>query len=56
VSVLVKTECAHCSRPMELSIDSDLRFTVREDNYDPIVFVTDVDPFKLEDDSIINAF
>jgi len=41
---------------MELSIDSDLRFTVTEDSCEPIVFVPDVDLFKLEDESIINAF
>ncbi len=56
MSVLVKTECAHCSKPMELSIDSDLRFTVRTEACDPVVFVPDVDLFKLEDESIINAF
>jgi len=41
---------------MELSIDSDLRFTVEGETCEPIVFVPDVDPFKLEDESIINAF
>jgi hypothetical protein len=56
VSVTVKTECAHCSRPMELEIDSDLNYRVKEEGCAPIVFVPDVDLLKLEDPNIINAF
>jgi len=41
---------------MEIEIDSDLRFRVREKACEPIIFVPDVDPFELEDESIINAF
>jgi hypothetical protein len=56
VSVIVRTECAHCSRPMELEIDSDLHFTVKEEGCEPIVFVPHVDLFRIKDESIINAF
>jgi hypothetical protein len=56
ISVNVKTECAHCSRPMEIEIDSDLKFSVKDENCKPIVFVPDVDLFKIQDDNIINAF
>ncbi len=54
--VIVNTECAHCSRPMEIKIDSNLTYTVKEEGCQPIVFVPDVNLFKLEDESIINAF
>jgi hypothetical protein len=56
LSVMVNTECAHCSRPMEIRIDSDLNYIVKEEGCEPMVFVSDVNLFKLEDESIINAF
>jgi hypothetical protein len=56
LSVTVNTECAHCSRPMEIQIDGDLNYAVKEEGCEPIVFVPDVNLFKIEDESIINAF
>jgi hypothetical protein len=56
VSVDVKTECAHCARPIEMTIDSDLGFTVREEGCEPVIFVPQVDLFKVEDENIIDAF
>ncbi len=41
---------------MEMTIDSDLNYTVREKGCEPMVFMPDVDLLKLEDESIINAF
>ncbi len=56
LSVIIDTECAHCGRPMKVKIDSDLNSTVEEKDCEPIVFVPDVDLFKIEDESIIDAF
>ena len=56
VSVIVNTECAHCAQPLEIVIDSEPQFSVKEEGCEPIVFIPDVDLFKLEDESIINAF
>jgi len=56
VSVNVKTECAHCSKPMEIEIDSDLQTNVKYEGCEPIAFVPDIDLFKIQDDNIINAF
>ena len=41
---------------MEIEIDSDLNYTVNKEGFEPIIFVSDVNLFKLEDESIINAF
>jgi len=41
---------------MEIEIDSDLNYTLKEEGFEPIIFVPDVNLFKLEDESIINAF
>jgi hypothetical protein len=54
--VTVATECAHCGRPMEMEIDSDLHCRVKEDGCRPMVFMPDVDLHRLKDVSIINAF
>ncbi|MEN6319184.1 MAG: hypothetical protein ABFD82_10575 [Syntrophaceae bacterium] len=56
LSVVVKTQCAHCSRPMEIEIDSELNYHVKEKECNPIIFIPDVDLLKLKDESIINAF
>jgi hypothetical protein len=41
---------------MELEIDSDLNYRVKEKGSEPILFVPDVDLLNLEEESIINAF
>jgi len=41
---------------MELEIDSDLRFRVKNEGSEPIVFVPDVNLFQIQDESIINGF
>jgi hypothetical protein len=56
LSVTVHTECAHCGRPMEMEIDSDLVYHVQDDGCRPVVFMPDVDLYKLKDASIIDAF
>ena len=52
----IETECAHCGRPMQIEMDSELNYTVREEGAEPLVFVPRVDFAKLEDPSIIDAF
>jgi hypothetical protein len=41
---------------MELEIDSDLNYRVKEKGCAPIVFVPDIDLLTLDDVNIINAF
>ncbi|PKN52581.1 MAG: hypothetical protein CVU55_04910 [Deltaproteobacteria bacterium HGW-Deltaproteobacteria-13] len=56
LSVVVRTECAHCGKAMELEIDSDLNCRVKDEACNPVVFVPDVNLIELDDESIINAF
>jgi hypothetical protein len=56
LSVVVGTECAHCSEPMHIEIDSQLHSSVREEGAEPIVFIPQVDFQGLEDPSIIDSF
>ena len=55
LEITIKTECAHCSRPMQIELDSELNCHVVEDT-DPLIFVPLVDFEKLKDPSIIDAF
>ncbi|MGE5809781.1 MAG: hypothetical protein ACM32I_11710 [Nitrospirota bacterium] len=41
---------------MELTVDSDLNYTVSDKDSQPVIFVPDVDLLKLKEESIINAF
>jgi len=41
---------------MEMEIDSHLSYSVKDDGCRPVVFMPDVDLYKLKDESIVNAF
>lgn len=56
LSVTFRTECAHCSRPMRIHIDSDLQYRVDDGGTDPLVFAPLVDFAKVKDPSIIDVF
>ena len=55
VSITIETECAHCSRSVQLELDSESNYRIVEGT-DPLVFVPLVDFEKLKDPSIIDAF
>jgi hypothetical protein len=56
VSITVDTECAHCRRPMQLTIDSSMNRRCPEADCRPVIFVPEVDFSRLECPSIIEAF
>ena len=56
LKLVVRTECAHCSQPMHIEIDSELNYRVREQGAYPMVFVPDLDFRKLTEPSITDAF
>lgn len=41
---------------MELAIDSDLNYTVKDTSSEPMIFMPDVDLLNLDDENIIKAF
>ncbi len=55
IAITIETECAHCSRSMQIELDSELNYRVVEGT-DPLVFVPLVDFEKLKDPSIIDDF
>ena len=56
ITVTFSTECAHCSRPIRIEVDSELGYRVVAEGADPLVFVPLVNFEKLKDPSIIDAF
>ena len=56
LTVRVASECGHCQQPLDIEIDSELRFHVLEEAAEPLVYVPLVDFDKLQDPSIIDAF
>lgn len=54
--VTVRTECAHCKTPLEMTIDGDLNIIMKDKESRPMAFMPDVDLLKLKEESIINAF
>ncbi len=55
LAVTFTTECAHCARPMRITVDSELAYVV-EEGADPLVFVPAVDFAKLKAATIIDDF
>jgi len=56
LSVVVKTECAHCAQPMRIEIDSEMRCLVEEKGAAPLISVPVVDFSKVTVPSIIDVF
>jgi hypothetical protein len=55
IAITIETECAHCSRSIQLELDSESNYRVVEGT-DPLVFIPLVNFEKLKDPSIIDAF
>jgi len=55
LTITFQTECAHCTRPLQIDIDDRLTFRAVE-TADPLVFLPLVNFEKLKDPSIIHAF
>jgi hypothetical protein len=59
LSCLVTTSCAHCGRPIQIRLDSDLHYTIEttaSEDLSPLIFAPMVDFDRLTDPSIIDAF
>ncbi len=56
LAVAFRTECGHCSRPMRIEVDSELKYRVVENEADPLVFVPHVNFAKLKAANIIDDF
>ena len=56
LSFIIETECGHCHKPIQIEMDSELKYQVMEKGAEPLVYVPMVDVKKLEEPSIIDSF
>jgi hypothetical protein len=56
LAVDIETECAHCARSLRLTVDSELRFQVHDDDAEPLVFSPQIDWPTFEEPNITHAF
>jgi hypothetical protein len=56
LSVDVESECAHCARPLRLTVDSELRFRLPDETAEPLVFSPQVNWATFEEPNITHAF
>ena len=56
VTVAFQSECAHCGRPLQIEIGSDLAYRVDSEAAAALVFVPLVDFARLRAKSIIDDF
>ena len=56
LEVKIGTSCAHCGRPMEIVVDSDLNYRIVEGGRTPLVFEPAVDWSRFKDPNIIDGY
>jgi hypothetical protein len=54
--VRIATACAHCGRALDLDIDSELNWKVRQRGAQPLVFEPDIDWSTFRQTSIIHDY
>ena len=56
LSVDIETGCAHCARPLRLTVDSELRVRAHDEAAEPLVFSPQVDWATFREPNITHAF
>jgi hypothetical protein len=56
VSIEVETKCKHCDQALHLTIDSDMRISVRETDAKPLAFLPDIDWSNFTERTIIDSY
>jgi len=56
VSIEIETKCRHCDQIIHITIDSDMRISVREAEATLLVFMPDVDWDNFVERTIIDSY
>ena len=54
--VEIETACAHCRQPLHLTVDSEMHYTVREQDATPLVFEPEIDWAHFTKPTIIDDY
>jgi hypothetical protein len=52
----IHSECAHCGRPLELTMDGALNYRLADGDAQPLMFAPDIDWNRFEEPNIIHAY
>jgi hypothetical protein len=55
-SVELRTECAHCGRPISITFDGHLAYKVHDEGASPLIFEPQIDWSAFTEPNIINAY
>ena len=56
ISVTIDTVCAHCDQPINITMDSEMNYTVAQENADPLIFHPQIDWESFSAPNIISQF
>jgi len=56
LAVELETACAHCGKELHLTLDSELQWSVKEHDANPLVFEPEVDWAHFEGPNIIQDY
>ena len=56
LTVEIETVCVHCGQPLHITVNSDLQWSVREQDASPLLFEPEVDLEHFTDSTIIDAY
>jgi hypothetical protein len=56
ISLEIETKCKHCDRTIHITIDSDMQYSVHEDDAHPIVFLPGIDWDQFAERTIIGSY
>jgi hypothetical protein len=56
LSVAIETSCVHCNQALHITIDSNMKFSVRETGSTPLVFMPDVSWKNFSERTILDAY
>ena len=56
LAVELTTDCTHCGQELHLTLDSELNWSVKESNANPLVFEPEIDWEHFEGPNIIGDY
>jgi hypothetical protein len=56
IAVEIETECTHCGQALHLTLDSELNWSVKEPDANPLVFEPEIDWKHFTKPTIINDY
>ncbi len=56
LTVEIETKCRHCDQALHITLDSSMKYSVREEGASPLLFMPDVDWDNFAERTIIDSY